>query len=475
MSGTTIPIVLGPSGAVPQTPAAVQAALLAAVAATNPGYTADLPGTLIEDISSTDVAAILACDSALVELINSVTPYGANQFILNQLGSIYGVQQGQATNTSVYVTFTGSSGFIVAAGFTVSDGTHQYIVQDGGVIPGSGTGTTVPLYCLATVAGSWAVPANSVTTLATSVPSGVSLSCTNPEPGTPSSGAETVPAFRARVLQAGLAASQGMARYLKTLLANVPGVQARLIAVVQQASQYEVIVGGGDPYQVAYAIFQALFDITSLVGSTIQVTAITAANPAQITTDLNHGYATGNTVTIAGVTGTMAGAVNGSHSVTVVDEKNFTIGVDTTAETYTGGGVCTPNARNQVVSLNDYPDTYSIAFVAPPVQNVAISLTWNTTSTNAVSATAMATLGAQALVAYVNSIAVGQPMNLFELQNAFQLATATILPTALLTRMAFDVYINTVLTAPASGTGVIAGDPESYFLTDVTQITITQG
>jgi hypothetical protein len=84
MSGT-IDIVLGPAGMVPAVPAEVHAQLLANVAATNPGYTANLPGTLIEDISSTDVAAILLCNSALVELVNSVTPYGANQFILNQL------------------------------------------------------------------------------------------------------------------------------------------------------------------------------------------------------------------------------------------------------------------------------------------------------------------------------------------------------------------------------------------------------
>jgi len=87
----------------------------------------------------------------------------------------------------------------------------------------------------------------------------------------------------------------------------------------------------------------------------------------------------------------------------------------------------------------------------------------------------MATLGSAALVQYINSIPVGAPMNLFELQNAFQIATANVLQTAYLTRMVFSVYINSTLTPPASGTGVIAGDPESYFLTDSTLITITQG
>jgi len=472
MSGTTIPIVLGPAGMIPAAPADVQTALIANVTATNPGYTANLPGTLIEDISSTDVAAILACNSALVELVNSITPYGANQFLLNQLGQIYGVQQGQATNTSVYVVFTGSPGFVIAVGFTVSDGTYQYTVQDGGII-GSG-GISASLYCLATQSGSWAVPANTVTTLATSVPSTITLSVTNPLAGTSSAGSQSVDDYRAQVLQAGLAASMGMSRYLKTLLGNVSGVQNRLVSVLQNGTAWEIIVGGGDPYQVAYAIYSALFDTSTLIGSTMSVASISQASAAIVTTTLNHGLTTGNTTTISGALG-MTGA-NGTWTVTVLTPKTFSIPYNSTSvPAYTGGGVLTPNARNQSVTITDYPNTYIIPFVVPPVQSVTISLLWNTTSTNSVSATSMATLGSAALVQYINSIPVGAPMNLFELQNAFQLATVSVLQTAYLTRMAFTVSINGVVTPPASGTGVIAGDPESYFLTNSTLITIAQG
>jgi hypothetical protein len=41
--------------------------------------------------------------------------------------------------------------------------------------------------------------------------------------------------------------------------------------------------------------------------------------------------------------------------------------------------------------------------------------------------------------------------------------------------MVFAVTINGVLTNPQTGTGIIAGDPESYFLTNVTAISIVQG
>jgi len=551
MSGTTIPIVMGPAGMVPAAPADVQTALIANVTATNPGYTANLPGTLIEDISSTDVAAILQCNSALVELINSVTPYGANQFLLNQLGQIYGVQQGQATNTSVYVVFTGTPGFIIPIGFTVSDGSYQYTVQDGGIIgtgtqsgtisaitqanpavvttsaphglttgqqitianalgmlgvngvwtvtvtgtttfsivynsssapayTGSGTftanGVSASLFCVATTTGSWAVPANSVTTISTSVPTGIALNVSNPLAGTPSTGAQTVDDYRAQVLQAGLAASMSMPRYLKTALGNVSGVQNRLVSIVPYGTNWQVIVGGtADPYQIANAIFNSVFDITTLVGSqTGLITAITQASAAVVTTALPHGLTTGNTVTIAGVLG-MTGA-NGTWTITVLSTTTFSITYNSSsAPAYISGGVITPNARTQYITVNDYPNSYTFPFVVPPIQNVSVSLTWNTNSPYSVSAASVASLGSAAIQAYINSIPVGQPINQFELQNAFQIATATVLPTANLTRMVFAVYINGVLTAPASGTGIIAGDPESYFLASTTSITITQG
>ena len=469
----TFPTIVTAAGLVPQSPTEIRNALLALVQADQPGYTANLPGSLIEDISSTDTFAILLSDQAKVELVNSLTPYGANAFLLRQLGNIYGVTLGEGSTTSVNVVFTGTPGYLIPAGFTVSDTVYQYIVRSGGVI-GAG-GTSSPIYALASIQGSWAVPADSVTQLITSIPAGVVLTVNNPTDGIPGTSAQTEAEYRAQVLQAGLAVSQGMPTALRTSLQKVSGVQARLISVRQRGDGWQIIVGGGDPYEVAYAIFQGLFDISSLVGSIMVVTDITQDNPGVVTTELNHGYSDGDDVTFADVVG-MTQVNDNTYTVTVIDEKTFSIDADTTGfSAYVSGGVLMPNSRNVEVSVYDYPDTYLIKFIQPPQQIVDIVLEWNTTSTNLVSAAAVQQLGAPAIAGYINSIVVGQPINVFEMQAVFQEAVVSLIPTPQLSRMVFTVSINGVSSPPISGTGLIEGDPESYFYTDTTHIDIQQG
>ena len=236
------------------------------------------------------------------------------------------------------------------------------------------------------------------------------------------------------------------------------------------------MVGGGDPYAVANAIFMSLFDVSSLVGSTISVSAITKANPGVVTTSIAHGLVTGQSnVYLAGVLG-MTAANGGPYTVTVVDDYRFSFGVNTTGfGTYTSGGVITPNARNVVASISDYPNTYEIPIVVPLQQTVTMVVTWNTTSTNFVSDAAVAQLTAPALAAYVNSIAAGQPMNLFELQATFQAAVSSLLDPNLLTRMVFTVSIDGVGVSPSTGTGIISGDTQSYLTAVTSGISVVQG
>lgn len=475
MSGTTLPTVIGPSGLQPQTPAALNAQLIANATALAPGLTV-LPAGLIEDISSTDTGALIVIDQARVDLVNSLTPYATNDWLLIQQGNLVGVQQGVASNTSVYLVFSSSNApnYPIPPGFLVSDGTNQYVVQTAGII-GAGN-STLPLQAIATTAGTFAVPANTVTQIVSSYPTSVNLTVTNPLAGTPGAVAQTSGQYRTAVNQAMLAASQGMSSYLKTLLANVPGVQPRLIsAQMQTGGGWKIICGGsGNTAQISLAIWEALFDVSTLVGSQLLVAGITNANPGVVTTTLNHLYSTGQVINITGVGG-MSGINNTPLTITVITENTFSIGINTTASgTYTSGGLVTPNFRNVIGTVANYPDNYPIPFVVPPAQTVTMTVTWNTPLVG-ISTAAVAQAGQVAIASYINSIYVGQPINLFQLQNVFVASLVNIMPAYQLTRQVYAVSINGVGVSPSSGTGIIAGDPESYFTTTAASINIVQG
>lgn len=311
---STLPLVMSISGPVSASPANIRTTLINNVAATNPDYTANLPGTLIEDIASTDVAAIAQIDQARVDAVNSITPYGANAFILSQLGAQFGIPQGTGTNTSAYVVFTGSEGYGILPGFVVSDGSHDYVVQSGGVIKTGGQSD--PIYVVASDSGSWAVPANTITTVQTSVQSPYTLTVTNPTAGVSGTSAESVEDYRGRVIEAEKIAGQATPDYLKTLLKAIPGVNPRLVSIKQAIGGWNVICGGGDSYQVGYAILQGTLDLSTIVGSAtssrnITVSIINAPDTYNITY-INPPL---QTVTINAVWNTNATGFAGTTSV----------------------------------------------------------------------------------------------------------------------------------------------------------------
>lgn len=67
----------------------------------------------------------------------------------------------------------------------------------------------------------------------------------------------------------------------------------------------------------------------------------TAASPIVITTGQLHGLTTGSTVVITGATGTMAGALNGTHVITVITTSTFSIAGNGIGLVYSGGGLVT--------------------------------------------------------------------------------------------------------------------------------------
>lgn len=469
---TDLPTVITEAGLQVTAPATLRANTVTYAEAASPGITTDLPGTLIEDLASTATGALVQIDQARVDAVNSITPYGCNVALLDQLGAIYGITRGGASNTSCYVQFSGTPGFVINSGLVVSDGTYQYATQSAAIIGTDGTSGNV--YVIATTSGSWAIPEGTITEIVTSIPSEYNVTVNNAATGVPGSDAESDTDYRYRIIQSGAISGQSTPRYIKSLIGNVSGVNSRLISIKTLDDGYQIMASGGDPYEIANAIYQGCFDLYALRGSENTITSVSKESSAVITTELTHGLSTGASVTISGAEGITA--INGTFTATVLTANTFSIPVNTSsASDYTGGGILETNPRNEVVTIIDGGDTYSIPFVTPLQQIVKINLIWNTNADNTVSSDSVVTAGRAALVSYINGIYAGSPINLFELQAAFQTAVTNLVPAANLTRMVFTVYIDGVEVDPETGTGIIQGDAQSYLYTTVNNITITRG
>ena len=450
------------SGPVPQTAEDLRSQLVARATELSPGITTDLPGSLIEDIVGTDVGALLICDQIRIDLINSVGPLKANMYMLNLLAQQSGVSdQKTEGSTTVPVTFSGPPGFPVPQGFLVGDGTYTYQVSDATTIAASGVSSAVT--CVATNTGSWAVPVGTVNQIQTSLPSNITITCTNPVAGTPGGEPETNYEFRDRVWQAQMSTVQGYPGFIRQKLTDVANVQARLVSVVQSGSSWIIMCGGGDIYEMAGAIYNSAGDISRLKGTSLNVTGITNANPGVVTTDITHGFTTGQVIRISGVIG-MSGVNNIDLTVTVRTPYTFSIGINTTSSgTWSNGGVVTPNLRNNVVSINDWPDNYLIPFVTPLQQYVTIKFQWATESVNYLTDATILSLVSLPVINYVNGIFAGKPMNINNIKDVFLQSVNSTLDMSLISTLNVVVTVNGIITGADPGTNIISGDPYSYW------------
>lgn len=260
-----LPIIIGEAGPQTTDPTVIYDTFTQKVANIVPGYTVTLPAGLITDMASTATAALAVLDQARVDIINSVSPYGVNEPLLEELSYIYGTVKGEETNVSVPVIFTGTPGLPISRGFLVGDGNHSYMVTRSFIIPSSGQ--SAAQLCVTQESGSWAVPAGTVTQLISSVPSQYSLSCNNQVAGNPPSQAESLAAFRTRMMREGMFAVQGTPPALKASLRRVTGVSENLIAYRQPTAGKWVVVCGAnasDRNDIAFAIFSAIPDISVL-------------------------------------------------------------------------------------------------------------------------------------------------------------------------------------------------------------------
>ncbi|GBQ07533.1 baseplate J/gp47 family protein [Saccharibacter floricola] len=461
---------LNNSGVQPTDPQTLRDRLIATATTRSPGVTTDLPGTLTEDMASTAIGALAQIDQAKVDLINSVSPLNATPAFLDEFGEVYGVKRGAGANPSAYVTFTGPPGLYLAAGFQVSDGIYTYETQENYTIPANGVLPQV--YVLSLTEGTTIIPENSITTIVTGLAAGINLSVTNPVKGTAGTGSEKDSDYRARILQAGQRTAQGTPGFIRSCLLNVPNVLPRSIRVnVLQDRGYSIMVDGGDPNQIAGAIYTSCFDLPSLQPSINPIANATRANPCVIASELTHGLTDGQTVTIAGETAMTS--INGSFTASVIDASHFSIPVDTTnAPLYSGNGVLQTNPRDLAAFVSDGPDRYEVAFIRPLQQKVKLSIRWQTNNAGVVDDSIVTQAIAPQLSNYINSLTVGAPLSTLQMGTITEAALLQLLPGATIASLSFTVFLDGLLSSPPPNSVIIEGDPQSYFITSPDQITL---
>ncbi len=265
ISPIAIPLIMTSAGPQPTPPSTLRNAVLQAVAAAVPDYTANLSGTLIEDILSTQMGALVTMDQARVDSVDSVSPAQATPTIIQAQGAMFGIPQGTTNNASANVQFSGLSGAVIPAGTVVSDGTNQYAIQTAAVI--ASTGVSQLVLAVATTFGTWAIPANSITTIVTSLPKSFNATVTNPATGTPATSAQTVQGYRGTIFGAFNHVAQGVPGYITEQINLVSGVNPLLTSVQQVTGGWKVLCAGGDPVAMAGAIYLSVLDLSTIVGS----------------------------------------------------------------------------------------------------------------------------------------------------------------------------------------------------------------
>jgi len=208
-------------------------------------------------------------------------------------------------------------------------------------------------------------------------------------------------------MRSGMFGVQGTPDCYRSSLQKVAGVQENLISFRQATlGKWVAVVGGGDPYEVAYAIYKAVPDISILTND--------VSNP----------------------------------SGAEVEKKTIPVTV--------------------------YPDVYQLPFVVPSSQNVVVLITWNSASTTYIDPAGVAKAVQQNIADYVNAIAVGQPINIFQIQDIFLKSVEGLVAASLLSMIQVQIGINGAIKPPVPESSLVYGDTYAYFSTSAAQIQVKQ-
>lgn len=232
----------------------------------------NLPSSIQNNLIDESAIIVNEFEDMIVNLMNGISPAYANDFIIEQLGSAFGIKRKNKAKQNVMLEFEGLAGVIIPAGTQVgsADGQYTFSTITQGIIKADGKAI---INAEAEDYYDKIIDANTLNVMITNILNVNSVNNLNAssEPILE----ENFSDYRTRVQNRMKANRNGTAATLYDNLLNVKGVSSRLITyrldskLIDGARLYtmEVVCGGGDDYEVAEAIFNSLLLTESLTSA----------------------------------------------------------------------------------------------------------------------------------------------------------------------------------------------------------------
>lgn len=225
----------------------------------------NLPSSIQNNLIDESAIIVNEFQDMIANLMNGISPAYANDYIINQLAEAFGVSRKDKQLQTVQLTFKGLAGTIIPAGTQVASENNEYIFEtkEQTIIRSNGVATTT---AIATDYYSKIIPAETLIVLINDILNIESVK--NELQSSEPIEEETIEEFRSRLHTKCLANRNGTIALLDSKLKTIQGVNSRLCSYRNHTQRthdgairpvIEVVVGGGDDYQVAEAIFESFF------------------------------------------------------------------------------------------------------------------------------------------------------------------------------------------------------------------------
>lgn len=253
---------IGKTGVIKDTPTEIRDDILNQAISNVEGFT-NLPSGIQNNLIDESVIVISEIQDMLSNVMNSVSPLYANDFMVLELGAAFGLKIKDKALPNTTITFYGLAGVVIPEGLEVgnADGSKKFVTTKSDIINASGE---VSIYCEGADYYDTPTPANTLNVLLNQVLN--VTSCTNLNDAIETTPAETISEFRSRFQIRALANRSGTVATLDNVLKEIEGTVDRLCTykasqIVEEGvskAVLEIIVGGGDDYSVALAIFNSI-------------------------------------------------------------------------------------------------------------------------------------------------------------------------------------------------------------------------